>query len=393
MLIEFSVSNFKSYRTQQTLSMAAEKPHKSPRCVLETSFHAIPRVLETASIYGANGSGKSNLIDAMAFCKYFILNSSKDLLPGDRIKVNPFQFSEQTTSQPCEFEIIFIHEGYLFQYGFAVDTKQVHQEWLYATPQNSKKQSAQTWLERGFKKDEFNIRKEIKGAKEIWKNETRDNALFLSTAVQRNSDSFKIPFEWIRTKFWTVNTLNNIFTIQEFQSNQEKRDKILKLLKEFDFSFTDLNIVENEKQYSLVSKYIFGNKEYTLPFEEESAGTKRLFTFAGPIIDTLEKGNTLIIDEMDLTLHPLAVKGVISLFQNPHTNKHNAQLIFTTHNTTSMSMMDRDQIWLTKKSESGESLLSSIADFEGRADEAVEKRYLSGRYGTLPKIWLNKHYG
>ncbi len=389
MLIEFSVSNFRSIKTKQTFSMAAEKPHKEVRCVLDTGFKAAPSVLECAAIYGPNGSGKSNVILAVEFFQEFVITSSREREPGQPISVIPFLFSKDDKSQPSEFEIVFVHKEYLFQYGFILDKEMIHKEWLYATPQTSARQSAQTWLlrDRLKSKKEWVIRKELKGEKEVWKESTRDEALFLSTAVHLNSQDFGIPFEWIRKKLITMGgqyRLSPDYTESKVRSENEDKAKIVSFMKRFDVSFEDIHIDQNSK---LFSKYTFiENQEYLLPFEEESEGTKLLFAFSGPILSILENGGIFIVDELERSLHPLAFQGIVDLFQDRHFNKNNAQLIFTSHNTTIMNMMDRDQIWLIDKSEMRASELVSVADFKGRPDEVVEKRYLTGRYAALPRI-------
>lgn len=416
MLIEFSVANFKSIQDRQTLSLAADKPHKALRNVLKTKFSGAPCLLESLAIYGPNGSGKSNLLLAVEFFRDFVIGSSKDKQEGEDIDVNPFLFSDKTPHQPSEFEIVFTHKGYLFQYGFTVDVKKVHREWLYATPQSSQRQSVQKWFERDgrdYKKNAY-IRKEIKGPKKTWLASTRNNALFLSTAVQQGSEEFRIPFEWIQKKLRLIRSSSALswnFTVKEMQENIEKKNRILKFMKGLDLAFDDLIVHEKEiseddfknvpqaikeemmaslkgkKRFELISKYSFGGKqEYFLPFEKESDGTKRLLSYAGPILDVLANGYTFVVDELDSCLHPIALRGVLALFQNSKMNKNNAQLIFTTHNTSIMDMMDRDQIWSMDKSNNGATEFISLADFEGRADEAIEKRYLSGRYGVLPNV-------
>lgn len=419
MLLEFSVSNFRSIKDRQTFSMAAvQSARKNERHLLQTSFSSAPQLLESAAIFGANASGKSNFLKALHFLKSFVIDSAKDTQHGEKIEdVTPFLFSPKTSSKPSEFEILFIHKGYLFQYGFIVDSKKVYEEWLYATPQNAKRQRTQTWFERNKDNVEQSyIGKEIKGEKENWKKSTRENALFLSTAVHLNSEDFKKPFSWIQDNLRLVLSPENIsqgFSTHQIVS-QNKKEKILKFIQIFDTGISDIitsetSLSEEEiKQLETVFRKemletLLGQKdqvsyktytthktedgtEYKLDLKEESQGTKRLFAFSGPIIDTLENGYTLIVDELHNSLHPHALRGIIALFSNTGANQKNAQLIFTTHDTNIMNTLDRDQIWLAEKKECGQSTLTALTNFKGHADESIEKRYLGGRYGGIPNI-------
>ena len=410
MLIEFSVANFRSIKEKQTLSMVADKG-------FATGFNSVPYLSNIAAIYGANGSGKSNLVKAMEFFGDFVNNSAKASQEGEEIEVIPFLFSEKTQELPSEFEIIFIHNDYLFQYGFSLNKNIVITEWLYATPKDGKKQKFQTWLSRDMTIGEIEIdKKNIKGEKEFWKKSTRHNSLFLSTAVSLNSEDFKKPFDWIVKEFRVFPTDASIsprFTIKQI-ADGNKKEQILKFLKAFDTVFEDIKIVEeefNEKKLpkgmpseikNEIMKNMKGEKTfdiytshkmeeggvYYLDIGEESLGTEKLFAFAAPIIDVLENGYCLVVDEINNSLHPHALAGVINLFRNKKTNPKNAQLIFTSHDTLPMNILDREQIWVLDKGKFGNTNLTSIAEFKtsNRETEAIEKRYLNGRYSGIPNI-------
>jgi AAA15 family ATPase/GTPase len=409
MLVEFSVQNFKSIKEKQSLSMLADKPHKELRCVHESGFNSVGKLLESAAIYGPNAAGKSNLVEALLFFKLFVANSSKDSQALEKISVNPFKFSSETFLEPTLFEIAFIYAGYLFEYGFSVDASRVYQEWLYATPQSGKKQTAQKWFERSVDTpvQESYIRKELKGAKESWKQNTRENALFLSTAVQNNSEDFLLPFTWITQSLRPYDGENSYKHIALLlDAKPDDKEKVMKFMKGLDVSFDDFYFIESafseedlsnthdeirqkflgKKRRDLYVDYEVGGQRYTLPFSEESRGTKSLFSYSFPILDTLSEGYTLIVDELDRSLHPVAMEGVLSLFQDCKINKNKAQLIFTTHNTHIMNMMDRDQVMLVDKTMEKGTSICSLADYKGFADEAIEKRYLNGRYSALPSI-------
>jgi AAA15 family ATPase/GTPase len=414
MLIEFSVANFRSIKERQTLSMATGEIADNNRHVLSTGFNAVPRLNEIAAVYGPNGAGKSNLVTAMDFFQEFVANSSKESQRGESIDIKPFLFSGSTRDKPSEFEAAFIYDGYLFQYGFIVDAQQVHEEWLYATPQGKEKQKSQLWMERNA--DGIRVKKELKGAKETWKEATRDNALFLSTAVHLNSKDFRKPFEWIRKKFKILPNprfLGHGFTLRQIDEHGKIVD-MLRFMQDFDASFNDVKIVKSkftEDEIKSIPEFlkqkIGGNfheaekievftihrteegADYPLPLDDESQGTRRLFSFAGPILDVLENGMTLVVDELHNSLHPRALQGIVALFQNKDFNRNNAQLIFTTHETSIMDMIGKDQLWLIDKKGIGATVLTAASEFKGRTGTSLEKSYLSGRYGALPVIRIN----
>lgn len=416
MLIQFSVANFKSIKDKITLSMVTDKPKRgSDQVVYPTGFKAAPFLTNVAAVYGPNGSGKSNIVEALDKMRDFINDSFKDKQRGEEIEVAPFLFSKDTKEAPTEFEITFIHADYLFQYGFVVDKNSVHEEWLFATPKKGQRQRTQTWLER--ERQEITVGKEIVGEVQSWKKATRENALFLSTAVAMNADAFAIPFEWINEYLNIIPQLgvSPSFTIKQIKE-KENHFRFSQLLRKMDAAFHDVKVVEREFteldlptdmppeiKEEFLKKFkaqkiteIYGvhptdyGEDYHLPFDKESLGTQRLFSLIGPWLDVLDNGYAVVIDELQNSLHPFLTRGLIELFGNSEYNKKNAQLIFTTHDTDAMNYLRRDQIWLMSRGELGASQMESVADYVGRPDEAIEKRYHSGRYGALPNIRFTK---
>ncbi|MFZ4762477.1 MAG: AAA family ATPase [Alphaproteobacteria bacterium] len=421
MLIEFSVANYRSIKDKQTLSMVANKGrrNKNVSTPFKTGFKAAEKLLPVAAIYGPNGSGKSNIIKAMDFVKDFVKDSAKDKSRNDKIEIDPFLFVEEKPLPPCEFEIVFIQAGYLFEYGFTASKDLVQAEWLYATPlknQTKTRQIRQEWFVRKLVdgKLDITVNEELDGEKEVWKKSTRSNALFLSTAISLNAEVLVPIYDWIDQSLKIIPPNTNIsrsFTLQQIQESGQK-DRILTFMQSLDFSFNDILISEREineadfadapaalKEFLLeeiikkkdtkiieaLSQYtVTSGSKFTLDFEEESEGTQRLFAMAGPLLSVLDHGYVLVIDEMEKSLHPHAMQAIISMFHNPNINKKNAQLIFTTHNTTVMNLLDRDQIWLLEKTRNLETVLTNLAEHQGNAKDIIEKHYLDGRYGALP---------
>jgi len=417
MLVEFTVKNYRSVKEEQVFSMVKAKGDEleSTNSFQPSAPASVP-LLKSAAIYGANAAGKSNIIRAMMEMELIVRSSASSSQEGDEIPVTPFLFDESSPSEPTEFEMIFISEGVRYQFGFCATKTHIVEEWLIAYP----KGRAQRWYSRGFNKDkntsEYKFSDFLLGQKSVWQNATRSNALFLSTAVQLNSDQLKPVFNWFKETLRPVNVdgWGPGFTASLCEEGKTKA-KILEFLKAADFDIHDIRIdkekfdpeslsddfpdfvrekiIKEMKDKDLVEiktihKTGAGNL-IPLDFEEESDGTKRFFSFAGPWIDTLKEGYVLVIDELHDNLHPKMVKYLVSLFHSDKTNPNNAQLIFTTHETSILSQDNfrRDQIWFCEKDKSQATSLYPLTDFSPRKGrENIELGYLSGRYGALPFI-------
>lgn len=417
MLIEFTVKNYRSIKEEQVFSMVKAKGDE-----LKTNNTFIPEaivntpLLRSAVIYGANAAGKSNLIRALMDMEALVRNSASKSQEGDSLPITPFLFDELTPDEPSEFEMVYINEGVKFQYGFSLTSEKVLEEWLIAYP----KGRAQRWfsrvLDESTNKYDYKFSDYLLGAKNVWQNATRSNALFLSTAVQLNSDQLKPAFNWFKEKLRPSNVggWGPSFTASLCEKTKSKK-QILDFLQSADFNIHDIEI-ETEKfdPNSLpedfpevfkekISKEMKGKevidiktvhktnsgKLISLDFSEESDGTQKFFSFAGPWIDILEKGYILIVDELHDNLHPKMVKYLVNLFHSNKTNPNNAQLIFTTHETSILNqdVFRRDQIWFCEKDASQATAVYPLTDFSPRKDrENIELGYLSGRYGALPFI-------
>lgn len=416
MLIEFSVTNYRSFRQTQTLSMTA---NTSPDLLAENTFSAavkgLPRLLRSAVVYGPNAAGKTNLIRAISEMKAFVLSSAKETQKGEFIPVIPFLLDAQKKSQPTELEALFIEDGVRYQYGFAATPERVVHEWLLAYPTAR----GQKWFERRYDhesgEDTWYFGPKFTGHRKVWQDATRSNALFLSTAIQLNSEQLRPIFEWFQKRLAILGqnaVLSPEFTISQCECD-DKKEEIVGLLNSADLSIED--IVLHKKEFSLVDlpdglpesvkaevkKDLMGKKVTIVSFahptvdrdelvafdlEEESAGTQKLFAYAGPWLDVLENGRILLVDEFDNSFHSLMVQHLVKLVQSPSINKYNAQVVFTTHNTSLLDreLLRRDQVWFVEKDEHNATRLYPLSDFSPRKGEALEKGYLRGRYGALP---------
>ena len=427
MLIEFSVTNFLSFGEKQTLSMVADKAKEleETHTFQPIGKAKLPRLLHAAGVYGANASGKSNLLRAMKVMREIVLSSAKDSQAGELIQgIMPHALSED---EPTEFEIIFIANDVRYQYGFAATRQRITEEWLFAFPSGR----SQQWLSRVYNVDSQEYQwlinaTQVKGERrELWKKSTRDNALFLSTAAQLNSEQFLVILAWFR-KNLEVGATNQISPVKTFElcKHHEGKRKILQWMLAADMSINDIEFAEKPFTFDMlpnelpadVKQLILQNlpndvkkaqfaeikfshktlsgKEFQLPIGLESEGTRRLFENTGAWLNVLEQGQVICIDELESSLHPLLTRYLVSLFHNPAMNQHHAQLIFTTHDATILDneLLRRDQIWFVEKDADQTTQLYPLSDFSPRKDEALQKGYLQGRYGALPYIssanWL-----
>lgn len=422
MLVQFSVSNYKTFREKAVLSFIASNYDKETRekenVVTDVKFKL--RLLKSAVIFGANASGKSKLLDALLFMKRFVLDSSKYSQKGDPIQVDPFRLNSESEKLPSEFEVIFIHNEVMYRYGFEVNKEQVTSEWLYYKT-NLKEVEL---FYRDHQTFEPHSRNFSKGLTVIKQDLVRDNALLLSVAAQFNDTISIAVMDWFQ-KLKTISGLREEgykgFTVGRTE-NPDYKNKILELLKSADLGIQDLKIVpldpnslpvdmprelkekiirdiseDNAKYFSDIITFhnkfnnkgqLTGRTDFSLD-EDESSGTRKFFALTGPILDVLENGYTLIVDELDSKLHPNLVCKIVSLFNSESLNLKNAQLLFNTHDTNLLSsgLFRKDQIWFTEKNKKGEVRLYSLGDFksdEVRKNEAFEDNYIKGKYGAIP---------
>ncbi|MGB0383966.1 MAG: AAA family ATPase [Ardenticatenaceae bacterium] len=413
MLIEFSVGNYKSFKENQIFSMLAANITAKDKELDENNLFPIgnsQRLLKSTAIYGANASGKSNLIQAFFFMRRFVLESATKHPATEPIDVESFRLNTETEKEPSYFEIVFFTEGKRYRYGFEADAHKVYAEWLYHVP-NVRESKL---FER--EENDFSLSTVFKEGKGLT-DKTRDNALFLSVVAQFNGTISLTILRWFQ-KLQIISGLqdvphliNTIWKIEE----GALRDDILSFVKEMDVGISDLKIerIEAESNFptgmlqplrsflnakdqikvtTLHKKY--NNENIPVSLEafdlntHESEGTKKIFSLSGLLMDVLRSAKVLIVDELDARLHPLITIEIIKLFNSKKTNPHNAQLIFATHDTNLLSneLFRRDQIWFVDKDKYGATDLYSLAEYKVRNDASFEKNYLLGRYRAIPFI-------
>lgn len=420
MLIEFRVENHRSIRDEQVLSLEAGRiscaGDPRPRHVPNCSDMLLPVV----GIYGANASGKSNVLAAMAYMKEAVGFSHRFWSPDEGIPRDPFAWG-QKRDEPSMFEVEMIIDNVRYQYGFIMDDHVFLEEWIYAWP-NGKKQ---TWLERDG--SNFKFGENLKGENTVIEELTRPNALYLSAAAQLRHTQLSPLFSWFGTMvthnltpslsprrysgggFGTEATLAYLLgeqsesrqaTLFEDTQADSTLDQFKSLLRSADIGIVDLRINRDDssptKRGSRPGRFELKHKSESddawLPLDEESKGTRTLFRLALPILRTIQRGGLLVVDELESSLHPMLAELIVRQFNDPTINSRNAQLIFSTHDTNLLGtlvgdpVLRRDQIWLTEKDPRGATELYPLTDFKPRKDENIERGYIQGRYGAIPYL-------
>ena len=425
MLVQFSFKNYKCFKEEAKLSLLASKYDKSTR--VEENIFGVEKfglkLLKSAVVYGANASGKTKLIEGLGFMRHFTLNSSKEGQIDEPIQVTPFSLSSETDKSPSFFEIIFIHDNEMYRYGFEVDNEKVHSEWLFHRPKTKE-------VELFYREyQDFDVHKTKFKVSDLIKNDRiRPNALLLSVAASWNDKMAKKIFDWFRS----CNVISGLreegyegYSMARIQKSKENKSSAVKLLKGADFGIENLNIKtldfdnlpkefppalqeiirrkrKEGNDIEFLSDVITYHKKYGSNnlFEsfvefsmehDESSGTKKYFALSGPVLETLKKGEILIVDELANKLHPNLTRKLVDIFNSKERNPNNAQIIFNTHDTALLSsgLFRRDQIWFTEKDRYGASSLFSLGDFKTdtvRKDDNFEKNYIKGKYGAVPYL-------
>ncbi|MTG99125.1 AAA family ATPase [Myroides sp. BIT-d1] len=418
MVIQFSVGNYRSFYDKRTISFIAKGISEHSQIVFKQEKH---KVLPSLVIYGANSSGKSNVIRAFGQMRHNVLNSVK-LNSSDELEFEPFLLYNKSEYEPTFFEIVFLtKDERRFRYGFEHNSKNIINEWLFVgkTSKDEKPYFIRT-------EDGIGVSDVFEEGKDKVK-ATNDNRLFVSLVAQlggetsqqildlfsdynilsgiehNDYESFtkrmlaknlngagetKNFFQVLNLGFKDINAIEKEFDMDELPEQLPKSMKN-KLIKELTGKFTiDLKTIHNkfDKKGNVLGDVIMDKDS------QESEGTNKVIDLSGPIFDTLLNGKTLIIDELDAKLHPLITMKIVELFNNPSYNTNKAQLLFATHDTNLLGeeIFRRDQIWFTEKDECEQTDLYSLYDItlpdgsKVRNDANLERNYIKGRYGAIP---------
>ena len=416
MLLDFTFSNYKSVNEKVTLSMERIKKLREDDIDATNVIHDKKSdVLKSAIIYGANASGKTNVVKAMSFMRDFVINSAREGQSGDDIPVFPFKFV-QCDNPASMFEIRFRQGEREYRYGFELTTKKVVGEWLYIDEKEYFNR-----IENDFHLTDFPEGKSLQ-------TKTRTNALFISVCANFNGDISKQVIGF----FYQMRIVLVLESNEKPSFKNEYFDRLTALIRVADVGisgiikkrvtekqveefairningyshytsetkrdFLDMlrNYLESEND-QIMTEHIVDDVVYELPLNVASAGTHRLIDLSVFCLEAIDENLIFIIDEFDARLHPLLSRELIRYF---HKESKQAQLIMTTHDVTLMKsdsqrlgkpLFRRDQIWLLEKNHQQETRLYSLAEFKKddgaseRRDASYEKKYLEGRYGGIP---------
>jgi AAA15 family ATPase/GTPase len=376
-------------------------------------------------IYGANASGKSNILRAMGFMRNLVLNKFKITQSTDKLLHYPFRLNTETEQASSYFEIVFFLEGTKYRYGFEADNTTVYTEWLYSDEKGKESRLFERDIEKNINYINKQKFKEGVGLK------VPDNYLFIWKCDQNNGETARKILQWFKN-FNLIDGLENeqyiATALKQMDNDTHAKSDLLRLVKIADFGIDGIAIEKKNIPQDFIENSLFSievkyrisadggivwdelqteHKKFnaenqqigSVLFElsnDESQGTKKFFALSAPILDTLERGGVLLVDELDSSLHPMLTECLIRLFNNKDLNKHNAQLIFATHDIHLLSvpeLFERDQIWFTEKDQYGSTHLYSLIEFrknnkgkDVKTSDNLEKHYLQGRYGAVPYI-------
>ncbi|MGW7415648.1 AAA family ATPase [Streptomyces sp. NPDC054863] len=365
-----------------------------------------------AALFGANASGKSNVVDALRFMVRMVTSSHQGAEPGGGIERHAFALDVEAVDEPSWYVVDLLLDGVRHTYGLSLDSERVLDEWLYSYPKGRR---AKVFHRSG---DEFTYgdgvaRREL----DLVRNITAPNALFMSVAARSNQAAVQPVYEWFRDfVLFRVgdedNFVSRVFGGVALESRALLEDRkqsraVVALLRAADLGIEDVGLEPDRqvdagvRERALASfRRDLGRKVWIeqrgrqgrvrLGLEDQSEGTRVLLSYAGPVLNSLEKGGMLVVDEVDASLHPRLTSHLIRLFQDQATNPRGAQLLLTTHDASLLGrsggddVLKRDQVWFVEKDEYGETTLFPLSDFKPRQDENRERRYLGGSYGAVP---------
>lgn len=420
-VLRFSVENYRSIAGRKDLLLTPSVIKDSPRT--NVANYRTTKYLKTCAIYGANSSGKSNLISAMGQMKTIIRTSIK-MNNDDNITYNPFLLNEKSSEEPTLFELEFYNDGIHYRYGFSYTEKRIHEEWLVGI----KGKKEETFFIRNL--EGIGVNEELFPEGKDLEEKTNNNRLFLSLVGQLGGKIANSLLSFFKDKIHVISGLDTdnydsfsryliykglpgskemrsffenmqlgfsdmSITAQEFDPNRLPEDMPDELKKKLIKELSGKQELQAFTKHGIYDDHGKQIRTESFDFEEmESSGTKKLFEMSGPIFDTIINGNILVIDELDAKMHPLLSRELVSLFNDSKQNPKNAQLVFSTHDTNLLSsgLLRRDQIWFTEKDAQERTDLYNMMQIvlpdgsKPRGDGNIEKNYIQGRYGAIPYI-------
>ena len=396
MLCQFTVKNYKSIRDEVTFDMQAAAISEHEDRIIRDKDGEI--FLPVFAIYGPNGGGKSNVLEVLHTLAVKVLrplyatgDNEERIFLQKKMIIEPFAFSEETKSEPTEFEIFFRTELAEYRYILHVNRDVVVDERLDRVKMDTGRRSA--LFERGEEIILKGAFAKLKISDEL--SETLPLLSYLGITYKKN-EVVKDVLEWFEYGIDFLNYGNSMEKLRMAVSSSEAvKHLMLQMIQEMDLDIVDFRVVKDENdRIDVYTKHMVEGRETELNLLEESSGTKKLFGLMPFIADSLLSGTTLVIDELDAKIHPVLLRHIIMMFSNMSINKNKAQLIFTSHDLSTMNseVFRRDEIWFVAKGNSQNSQLYSLVEFKNEKGESVrkdakfDKQYLEGKYGADPYL-------
>jgi len=426
-LRSFRLENHKSIRNEQELVLLPVYGKDRP-------------VVPVAGIFGANASGKSNLLHGLAWMREAVVHSFAAWLPGTGIPRLPFRLDDESPVRPSGYAVDLLLDGVRYSYGFEVDDAEVLREWLHAFPRNRRR----VIFDREGREIQFGSTvPELRSRGDVLRELTRGNVLFLSVAALNGIAEVGPVFQWFLARL--VFGLLDERTAEEAllsYLNGDRHDAVVELIRAADLGITNVSVqrggvvltaslinrlidarlvvvddpdrqrlsgervsglnipdrralddfLRSEPGLGATSRLRFhhGTSNAAFTMEDQSQGTRSWIGLVCRTLDALNNGGVLVIDEIDASMHPHLTTRLVGLFQDEDTNPHLAQLVFTSHDATLLSPMmggetlERDQVWFIEKQADGGSRLYPLTDFRPRQGENTARRYITGSYGAVP---------
>ncbi len=389
MLVGFSVGNFRSFRDPQYCGFVAsfDDAHEATHC-LATGVKALPRLTRTAALFGANGSGKSNLFEALRTMRLLVLHSTSLSDEQFAAAYAPFRLGD-SEREPTVFGIDLLLRGIRYHYTFAYDAKHIVAESLHV--HHSRK--SQRWF--GRQRDGSGVESwsafspSMHGPREVWRKATHAKALFLTAAGRQKAPQLQDILQWFEQDCTVLSGEDDTEALIASLGQPAFKTRLLDVLKVVDVQIEDMRVSPGEAKptVELLHRHP-GTLPIWLDFAHEAAGIRRLVHLLGPLLDAIDRGTFIAIDELNRSLHPLLVRFLLRMIHDPHVSRGTAQLMVSTHNTGLMDLelLRRDEIWLLELDERRASRLGSLLRKSPRKHEKVAKNYLRGSFGAIPII-------
>ncbi|SFK75869.1 AAA family ATPase [Streptomyces pini] len=393
MLLRFRVANVRSLRDEQELSLVVPPDGDTAGAREVELADGTLAVYPLAGVFGANASGKSNVLAAMADMRSAVMNSYARWASYQGIPREAFALDPRSGAEPSFFEVDVVIDGVRWTYGFELGRERIEAEWVHSYPRGRR----QEWMDRDASRPEVyrwpgnRVRDRNHLAQR-----TCPNALLLSTAGTDNHPQLSPLFHWFRRNLWQIGPEAERPEWERFTAKRlagEQGERIRELLRVADLGITGAEYEQTDTGSPAV-RLLHASASGDVPFEweRESCGTRSWFALLGPMLLALDEGTVLLIDELDASLHPRFAAEVIRVFHDPDANPRGAQLVFTSHDATVLSspsgerLLEPGQVWLTEKDEAGATELYPLSAASPGGQEDLMRSYLAGVFGGVPSL-------